>query len=112
MFQNMGYVFGMKIITDVNCYKTKTIMYGTADKNRPNNKKPLYRKKTIVIPLMYMVKGLGIICHPSLIPKIKAAIEDENKRMTVKVERKPDPGSMLIFNPWKDLGDRYFQGGS
>lgn len=87
-------------------------MYGIADKNRPNNKKPLYRKKTIVIPLMYMVQGQGIICHPSLIPKIKAAIDDQNKRMTVKIEWQADPENMFIFNPWKDLGNRYYQGGA
>lgn len=60
----------MKVFTDPNCYITKRIVYGIADKRRPNSKKPLYVKKTIRIPTAYIVNGL-LICHPDYLAAVQ-----------------------------------------
>jgi hypothetical protein len=75
------YTFPMKIITSEFCYKTKIEVRGIADKRRPNNKKPLYRKVKVFYPLAYRTP-FGIVCHPSLVEKFRRAIEKENKKWT------------------------------
>lgn len=65
---------GIKVIADKNLYKRRVEVYGIADSRRPNNKKMLYRKRTVIIPLMYLVNGDTIICHPSLVDKLRKQI--------------------------------------
>ena len=66
--------FGMRIIVSKFAYKTKTVVRGICDSRRPNGKKPLYRRVTIHIPLMYKV-GNDIVCAPEFEARIRQAFQ-------------------------------------
>lgn len=68
-----GQILGMRLIVSRHAYKTKTVVRGIADKRRPNNKKPFYRRVVIHIPIMYKM-GDVIICAPELLAKIREAL--------------------------------------
>jgi len=95
MFDNFGFIGGMKIIVDKNCYKEKTVVRGLADKRRPNNKKMLYRKVRIKIPIAFLIKSTNtLVCAPEYYEKMKQEIKkqeqemrDEVKQITTRIER-------------------------
>lgn len=62
------------MIVSKHCYKTKTVVRGICDSRRPNGKKPLYRRVTIHIPLMYKV-GNDIVCAPEFEARIRQAFQ-------------------------------------
>ena len=70
----LGQISGMKIIVSKFAYKTKTVVRGIADSRRPNRVKPLYRRVTIHIPLMYKV-GNDIVCAPEWEARIRQAFQ-------------------------------------
>lgn len=71
--------YGMKIITSNFAYKTKSVVRGKGDSRRPNTTKPLYRRKTIHIPLIYKI-GNQIICAPEIAEKLKREFSHENQK--------------------------------
>ena len=63
----------MKIITSPNCVKVEIKTVGIADQRRPNGKKPLYRRVVKYTPTAYyLVAKQTIVCHPSILEKLKA----------------------------------------
>ena len=70
----LGQITGMKIIVSKFAYKTKTVVRGIADSRRPNRVKPLYRRVTIHIPLMYKI-GNDIVCAPEWEARIRQAFQ-------------------------------------
>ena len=70
----MGQLIGFEIIESAYCYTTKVVVRGILDKRRPNGKKPLYRRVVVHIPRIYRM-GNNLICHPSLIPRLKQALQ-------------------------------------
>lgn len=83
----LGQITGMKIIVSKFAYKTKIVVRGIADSRKPNNKKPLYRRITIHIPLMYKV-GNDIVCAPEWEARIRQAMQQS------RVEEKRLPGGL------------------
>lgn len=77
-----------KIVVSKFAYeeKTKVVTYGIADSRRPNNKKPLYRRKVVRTrkPLI-MRMGDTIVCAPEIEEMIRKqiglAVEEEHKKM-------------------------------
>jgi hypothetical protein len=70
----------IKIIESVHCYEVKTIIHGIADTRRPNNKKPLYVRKTIKIPTAYMMSGNILICHPQFRKNLEKRMAESMKK--------------------------------
>ncbi len=81
MIGNLGYVSGMKVFVDKNCYteivKRRAVAV-VVDARRPNRVKPIYKMKTFRtrIPRAYMVKGVGVIMHPEIYNRLQAQITD------------------------------------
>ena len=80
---------GVKIIVSDLAVERKVQYRAVAvvvDKRRPNKVKPIYKRKRFetVKPLIYMVKGVGLIVHPDIYRKIqeqmtKSIMEQERK---------------------------------
>ena len=73
----LGEIAGMRIIISKFAYKTKTVVRGIADTHRPNRVKPLYRRVTIHIPLIYKV-GNDIVCAPEWEARIRQAFQQSH----------------------------------
>lgn len=64
----------LNIISSVYCYKTIIKAVGTRSKLKPNTRRPLYKNKSVIIPLAYRI-GNQIICHPSIEEKLRRGME-------------------------------------
>lgn len=72
---------GMRIIVDKNCFTTKVTYRAVAvvvDVRRPNKVKPIYKLKRFEkkTPIAYLVKGLGLVVHPSIYAEIQKKLRD------------------------------------
>lgn len=79
MLGSLGMISGYRLIVSHAAYRLKTQVRGLADKNRPNNKKPLYRRVTVKIPLIMRV-GDAIICAPEWEARIRQELERQPAR--------------------------------
>ncbi len=81
----------MKIITSPNCVKVEIKTFGIADRRRPNGKKPLYRRIQKITPTAYLlIHQQTIVCHPSLLVKLKAAIAKKNRELSNRIQSNLD----------------------
>jgi len=63
-FRFISRMWGIPVYTSNHAYQTVTKLRGLPSKIKPNTRRPLYRKVTIKNPVMYAVKGMGIISPP------------------------------------------------
>ncbi len=99
----LGQITGLRIIESAHCYTTKVVVRGIADSRRPNGKKPLYRRVVVQVPKMYRV-GNDVICHPSLIPRIKQAFQQSVHPTAFSV-----PSFARFALPMPSVKESYFQ---
>ena len=92
----LGQITGMRIIVSRFAYKTKTVVRGIADSRRPNRVKPLYRRVTIHIPLMYKV-GNDIVCAPEWEARIRQAFQQSRAADVATVSPQND-----LAAQWKE----------
>lgn len=92
----LGQISGMKLIVSNHCYKIKTVVRGICDSRRPNRVKPLYRRVTIRIPLMYKI-GNDIVCAPEWEARIRQVSQQSRAADVATVSHKND-----LAAQWKE----------
>jgi len=90
----------MKIISDINAYKTIVRVRGIADVRKPNTRRPIFRRVKVHIPLAYLVKLTNtIIAHPSIVDALKKHAQIDNAPMMQDYSPLPSLFQPPVFEP-------------
>lgn len=77
--------FGIELVSSPHLVNIKFKVRGIPSKNNPNRYRPFYRRVKVVTPLIILDKvNRRIICHTTLVLKIKAQIAEQTGMWEVR----------------------------